>query len=313
MTSRKPVSGALPLIPVLARALLLLAPGIGPAAAGEVALDPARVGWSEIRMSASVLFLTAESRLSLRTVPGTAVAPDLLAIGAAGFTGLKAGPDVLELLYDTRGAGRKSRVTLLMDPVSGAALQQTQEDEGPKPRLRVYRFGSQGAYQRTRWPATPAEQKLPPSRWTRTSEGLRAYPVLPGRQPVVETTGLLYAVAAAPLDRPGDRADFLIFRRRDTQTVRVEVLSARAITVRYDELWPRGAVQRTGTVEALRLSLKGLPVPGGDPEDDDLELLGLKGQLELLLEPTTRAPLQLSGNVKIVGRVTLRLDEVRPR
>jgi hypothetical protein len=71
-------------------------------------------------------------------------------------------------------------------------------------------------------------------------------------------------------------------------------------------------VQRQGTVRPLRLALQGLPVPGGDP-DEDLELLGLRGRLELLLDPATRAPLQLSGNVKIVGSVTLRLAAVRPR
>jgi hypothetical protein len=72
-------------------------------------------------------------------------------------------------------------------------------------------------------------------------------------------------------------------------------------------------VQRSGKVQALRLSLKGLPVPGGKTGDDDLELLGLRGQLELLLDPETRAPLQLSGTVKVVGSVTLRLAAVRPR
>jgi hypothetical protein len=83
--------------------------------------------------------------------------------------------------------------------------------------------------------------------------------------------------------------------------------------VRYDELWPGGTVQRAGRVQALRLSLQGVPVPGGNPEDDDLELLGLRGRLELLLDPESRAPLQLSGNVKVVGTVTLRLAAVRPR
>jgi hypothetical protein len=71
-------------------------------------------------------------------------------------------------------------------------------------------------------------------------------------------------------------------------------------------------VERRGKVRPLRLSLQGLPVPGGDPEDD-LELLGLRGRLELLLDPATRAPLQLSGDVKIVGTVTLHLAALRPR
>lgn len=266
-------------------------------------------------MTATKLFLTAEARLTLRTVPGATVLPDLLAVPDGQFTPLAPDrdQDVLELLYKTRGAGRVSQLTLLMDPRSGAALQRTQHDQQGKQRLRTYRFGIEGAYQRTFRPANDAEKALLPARWTDITEGLRPYPILPAGRPVVEPTGLLYAVAAASLDEPGDTLDVLVFRRRDTQVVRVEVLPPREVTVQYDELWPKGAVQRSGKIRPLRLSLQGLPVPGGDPQDDDLELLGLRGRLELLLEPTTRAPLQLSGNVKIVGSVTLRLVALRPR
>ena len=221
---------------------------------------------------------------------------------------------MLELLYDARGAGRVSRLTLLMDPRSGAALQRTQHDQQGKQRFRTYRFG-----RRRRLPAHllagERQREVPDAR--PLDQDHRGPPRLPDSRrvarPVVEPTGLLYAVAAASLDKPGDTLDVLVFRRRDTQVVRIEVLPPREISVQYDELWPKGAVQRSGKVRPLRLSLQGLPVPGGDPEDDDLELLGLRGRLELLLDPATRAPLQLSGNVKIVGTVTLRLAAVRPR
>jgi hypothetical protein len=307
MPSRTPV----PVESLLLLALLALVPG--PAGARDPALDPARVGWSEIRMTARKFFLTAESRLALRVVPGDAVTPGLLAVDNRQFTPLAAGKEVLELVYDTRGVGRKSQLTLLMDPVSGAALQRVQHDQGGKPRFRTYRFGLEGAYHRTFWPATASEETLPPGAWTRTTEGLRAYPLPPDEHPVMEATGLLYAIAAAPLDRPGDAADMLVFRRRDTQAVRVTVLPPRQVAVRYDEVRPTGTVRRDGTVTALRLSLRGVPGPGGDPQDQDVELLGLRGELELLLDTATRAPLELSGDVKVVGNVTLQLAELHPR
>lgn len=307
MNTRTPVPGR----SLLLLALLALGPGLADAA--DATLDPARVGWSAIRMTASKLFLTAESRLALRTVSGAAVTPDLLPVADQHFTPLVPGNEVLELVYDTRGAGRKSRLTLLMDPVTGAALQRVQHDQDSKPRFRTYRFGIEGAYHRTFWPATASEKSLPPKGWTRTSEGLRAYPAPPGKHPVVEPTGLLYAIAAAALDKPDDTLELLVFRRRDTQRVLVKVLPSLEISVRYDEIWPTGTVQRNGKLKPVRLSLKGLPVPGGDPKDDDLELLGLRGQLELLLDPGSRAPLQLSGDVKMFGRVTLRITELHPR
>ena len=87
-----------------------------------------------------------------------------------------------------------------------------------------------------------------PARWTRTSEGLRAYPVPPGTQPVIEPTGLLYAIAAAPLDQPGDALEVLVFRRRDTQAVRIEVLPPREISVRLRRAVAQGhrAAHRQG-------------------------------------------------------------------
>lgn len=309
---------------LLVLALLALPPGLaGAADAGlrptvSPGLDPARVGWSEIRMTASKFFLTAESRLALRTVTGAVVRPDLLTVTAPHFTPLVPGAEVLELVYDTQGAGRKSRLTLLMDPMTGAAFQRVQHDQDSKPRFRTYRFGHEGAYHRTFKPATDRERSLQPTAWTGATEGLRAYPVLPGKIPVVEPTGLLYAIAASALDKPGDTLDILVFRRHDTRTVRVEVLPSREVTVRYDEVWPTGTVQRNGKVRPLRLSLQGAPPPGSDPgaddaDDNDTELFGLRGQLELLIDPATRAPLQLSGDVKIVGKLTLRLAELHPR
>jgi len=282
------------------------------AIANQALLDPARVGWSEIRMTASKLLLTAEARLTLRTLSGEAAANDLRPVTAAGFTPLPPGDEVLELTYDAGGVGRQSSLVLWMDPYSGAALQRIQHDQGGRLRWRVYRFGREGAYQQTRWPATAAEENLKPARWTRTSQGLRAYPVAPGGKPVVEPTGLLYAIAAAALDKPGDRLELLVFRRRDTQLVRIDVLPPSPVAVHYDELWPTGTVERDEQVLPVRLSVQGLPVPGSKPGDDELELLGLRGKLELLLDPATRAPLELSGDVRILGKVTLRLAAMHP-
>ncbi len=306
--------------PLLRRSLLasmLLAAPVpilaGAAVAGgpdDALFDRSRVGWSEIRMGATKLFLSAEAGVTWRMVPGSSVSDELVSFPPG--SAIAPGPEVLEISFETAGAGRKSRLTLLMDPLSGAAIQRTQHEYAGKFRERIYRFGTDGAYHRTRWPLTNAEKNLPPAQWTRTAEGLRAYPDAPGNAPVVESTGLLYLISAAVLEKPGDSLDILTFRRHDTQTVRVTVLPPREITVRYDELGPTGAVQRRGPLLPVRLSLEGVQTPGQPPDEDDLELLGLRGKLELMLDPATRAPVQLSGNVRIVGAVTLRLLALRP-
>lgn len=280
-------------------------------------LDDARVGWSEIRMTASKLFVTATAGVTLRTVPGSSVQTDLRPFPGGG--GVEPGPEVVEIVYEAAGMGRRSRATLLMDPVSGAAIQNIIQDLEGKPRFRVYRFGDRGAYHRTRWPVNAAEKRQPPAQWSRATEGLRAYPPLPDGRPVCDTTGLLYILSAAALDKPGDELEVLVFQRRNVQAVLIRVESAPPMPVQYSELWPQGSVARRGEVQPIRLSLRGVPLPGttaGEApqgEDDSLELLGLHGNLEVALDPATRAPLQISGTVKVLGDVTLRLTALRPR
>lgn len=286
----------------------------GGAAMTAPELDPARVGWSEIRMTATKLFLSAEAHLTLRTVPDTSMRSELLPI--PGVPAIAPGAEVLKLVYDASGLGRRSRLSLYMDPVNGAAIQGVHHDLEGKHRYRVWRYGATGAYQRTRWPVNEAEESLPPARWSKTSESLRAYPVDPAGRPVLESTGLLYAIAAAALDHPGDQVELLVFRRRDTQIVHVEVMTPRAVSVNYSEVWPSGTVQRRGQVTALRLAIRGLPVvdaagQAGKNKDDDFELLGLRGNIELVLDAETRTPLLLSGSAPVFGKVTLRLTEVR--
>lgn len=267
-------------------------------------LDPERVGWTEIRMTATKLFVTARADIRLRTLPAAEVRDQLLPVPEG--RPVAPGPEVLEIVYEGGGLGRRSRLTLLMDPVSGAALQRNQHDLEGRLRHRTYRLSDIGAYHRTRWPVGN-EKSLPPAEWSETSEGLRPYPAEAAGHTILEPTGLLYAVAAAALDKPGDTTEFLMFQRRSVLRVSATVLEPREIRVNYDEIGPAGTSRRSGAVQPLRISLEGEPL---DEDEDELELLGLRGSIELALEPQARVPLELTGNVKVMGRVTFRLASV---
>jgi hypothetical protein len=286
-------------------ALALLIPLGAPASTPPAGLDAARVGWTEIRLGGRKLFLTADATLAWSVLPRAEVVPRLRE--PPGLEAVMPGPAVVELTYEGSAVGRRTRAALLVDPVSGAAIQREQDDLTGRLRHRTYRFGTTAAYHWTRWPAK-GEEKLPHASWTRVSEGPRPY----GREaggPVLEPTGLIYAIAAAPLLRPGDTAEFLVFQRRVLQRVEVRVVDRQAIRVDFADLTTGTAAPGPAQIEALRLSISGDPDTADS--DDELELLGLKGTLELHLDPATRAPLSLSGNVAIIGPVTLRLRSLR--
>lgn len=265
--------------------------------------------WSQLEFVASKFFMTGRAEVELRRLPVAEVAPALLATPEG--RPVQPGSEVLELVYRASGFGRESVTTLWADPVSGATLQRTELDSGSRQRWRSYRFTDIGAYHYTRWPATDAEKPLPPDRWTERSQGLRPYSASAVGQAVTEPTMLLWLAAAGDYQHAGDRGEVLAFSRKRVNRVTLEVTGRRALRVDFEERSPSGNRQRKGNVDAIVMRIRGQPIDATGDDDDDFELLGLRGDLELLIDPATRAPLQLSGNVKIAGQVTARLRRAR--
>lgn len=269
-------------------------------------LDPARPAWTEVHFTGSKLFITARAAIRQQRLPATAIAGRLIDEATEEGRPVPAGSEVMEVVYEAGGLGRRSRIALLMDPLTGAALQREQHDYEGRLRYRVYRFTDRGAWHETRWPRE-GEETLPPAEWTERTDGLRPYPPEVRGEIMLEPTGLLYAVAAGPVAVPGDEMELLMFQRRAVHRVRVTADSWRELRTTHEVLRPGGTERPPARTRALRVLLQGEAL---DDEDDELELLGLRGRLELLIDPETRVPLQLSGSVKILGHVTLRLETV---
>jgi hypothetical protein len=186
-------------------------------------------------------------------------------------------------------------------------LQQVTLDTSGRLRERTYRFTDIGAYHYTRRPAERREEALPPTTWTDLSEGMRPFPEDVGGQPVTAPTLLLWLAAAADLSRRGDQLEVLAFSRRHVNRVTIEVTGYRAASIDFTEQRPADQPRRRrGKVQAIALRINGSPVDAA-AEEEPFELLGLQGDLELLLDPATRTPLQLRGQVRIAGDVTVRL------
>ncbi len=299
-----------PPVRLLAAVGLLLA-HVAAGAGNVVAFDRERPRWTALEYSASKLFVSASARVEARIRPGAEIAGELRAT-PAGHP-VPAGPEVLEMIYAARGFGRESLTTLWVDPASGGTLQRTQRDTGSRERLRTYRFTDVGAYHFTRWPATGDEEALPPEQWTSTSEGMRAWSAAAVGKPVTEATALLWMVAAADLSARGDRLEVLTFSRRHVNRVTIEAVGRRAIKVDFLERGPAGSRRHRGTVEAIVLRLRGSPLDPVAEDDEAFELLGLSGDLDIFLDPQTRAPLQLRGRIKIAGQTTVRLTGMATR
>lgn len=285
-------------VAVLATALLLA----GPVCAGS--LDPARVGWQDAEYAASKFLMTAQARVALQERPVAEVLP-LLRAPPQG-AGVAPGPRVMAVRYAADLTGQRTVLELLLDATTGGALQMTLRDSGRRDRERTWRFTDIGAQHWTARPAGDAEAALPPARWTDRNDGWRPYPDAARGGVVTDAPGLLYALAAAPLARAGDRWDVLVFSRREVHRVTATVAGDTTVAADFQERREGAATRRKGKLPALRVRLSSAPV--GTPDDDDqFALLGMTGGIEVALDPASRVPLQLSGDAPYVGKVTFRL------
>ena len=91
--------------------------------------------------------------------------------------------------------------------------------------------------------------------------------------------------------------------------IEAEVLSPE--TVEYDYRLRTSArdEDERGRTDAIRIAIRGLPAAGDD--GNELTLFGMT-DVELLLDPVTRAPLELRGRIGLFGIVHFRLDRLAP-
>jgi hypothetical protein len=285
----------------------ILFPGISSA----VQLDPDRVNWASLQFHASKFLVSIDADVSVSDVAAAEI--EGLLMDAGEGTDVPAAESTKELVFTTEFFGRKSRAEVLLNAADGATLQRTSHDSGKRNRHRIYRYTDIGAYQRTWWPINSAEEKLPADQWQQWSkfeEGLRPFPAEIHGEPVADPGSLLYIVGAAPLNEVGDTIEILAYARSNVHRVQVEVAGMETIKVNYKQTGGASPGKKKGKVQALKLLLRGNMVDDGD-SDDQFELLGLRGDIDIHIDPVTRAPLQLEGNVKIAGHAVMRLKNLK--
>ncbi len=273
-----------------------------------VFLDPARIGWSSVEYRASLLFISIDTAVSIEVADPVNL-PGILIEPGEG-KGAEPGDAVTRVRLMSNGLGLHSEISLFLNTDTGLALQRVSHDTGKRMRHRIYRFTDIGAYQRTWWPVGDAEKSLPRDRWPEWSEraeGLYPYPEEAFNAIVTEPGGLLYLVGAAPLNKVGDEFEILAYIRRHVHRVRIEVVGIEDIREKFDEYQGGTRIKRKGTIPTLKLLIRGEVL--GD-EDEDFEMLGLRGDISMNMDLITRAPLRVTGAVKIVGQITMRIQRL---
>lgn len=284
-----------------------LAPTLGPAAE----LDPSLINWSSLRFHASKFFFSINADVELSDISSGDI-DGLLTDPGEGEAVAVSGP-TKELTFTTQAFGRNTRADVLLNAENGATLQRTSHDSGKRNRHRIYRYTDIGAYQKTWWPVGKEEEQLPTEQWeswSKYEEGMRPFAEEVHGQIVIDPGALLYLVGAAPLREAGDKVEIFAYARKNVHRVQIEVAGIEQIKVNYEQQGGESPGQKKGKVDALKLLVRGQMVDDGD-SDDQFELLGLRGDIDIHIDPQTRAPLQIEGNVKIAGHAVMRLTRLQ--
>jgi hypothetical protein len=283
-----------------------------PAASGAKAesggtFDPDRLTWTEAQLSASKFFVSMSVSLNIERLDRHRAASLLTAPPQS--VPIEAGPEFVVLSYLTDGLGRRNDVELLVDAHSGAALQRTSLETGSRHKHRVYRLRDADVLRITDKPLE-GEESLDFTGWSRHSEEIYAYPDRTPGEPVTEAGALIYLAAASSLSLPGDSLRILALASDEFYEVEVARAGDNPIGVDYVVQAAGGTTRRTEKIPAVRLLIRGRPI--GDTDDSDFRLLGLQ-DIELFVDPRTRAPLQLRGSVEVFGQVKFQLDSLTMR
>jgi hypothetical protein len=267
------------------------------------------VPWRELRYAAHKLFLSATTTIEADWVPATELAK-LLRHPDRGRAVAPTGSGAVALtLVSDLPFGRDEKVTLWLDPASGAALGGEKTMLGGSAYHKFMRYTQEGLYTWRSSPRNSREEGRGPEGWTARSQYLVKPAVAPAAgTPVTDSYALLYLVSAARLDRK-DSSMSLVLLSGDRY---VEIaFAAGGLSYRrqnFEESWPGGVRRRDGNV--LVRTVRGTARAVGAAEtgpDVDLGFLGMRGALTLFVEVGTGIPVAFSGRAEYIGELTARL------
>ena len=240
--------------------------------------------WEELHYSAKALWVTVDARLKLTA----ADRPDQW------------------LLQTTSSAARNAeRVEAWLEPDSLELLRRSRYSRGRKNRrLKNHRYDGDTIERERREPAGNAASN--PADWPATGRQRLAVPDAADGAIVTDAHALLLLAAdALPNGESGGRAlEVLVHTDFNFYRVSLRAQAARELTLRGAlKLGPR-SLEGTRTVRPVRVEATAVE---GNPDPPDFSVLGLSGEVDILIDEETGLPLALEGRAPRVGKTRLPL------
>lgn len=272
---------------LLSQALTSYATPIDPDRKGAQRLDNGRVDWQRLDYKASKLFISASTTVRLEHVER----------------------NVADISFDTKAGGRRTSDTVRFRLDDADTIFRRKQKHGSKPYAKHYRYGQGRVSMERSEPADVDEATGKLDSWSlRKNETFDAPPGTCER--VVDPSVILYLAAAHVWRTGGPDFEACTFSDGSFSRLVIRAEGEEEIDLDYEEVTDGTSRQRRETIRALVLSIDTEPLNGGE---DRLEVLGLKEDIRVYVDPLTGAPLCFTGKMDVLGRVRVELQRLKRR
>jgi hypothetical protein len=278
-------------------------------AAGPLELDPARVGWSRLLFRASDAMASVAIEVRLTSAPASDLEdPAGSASGSAVVAPAGDEVSLMTALIVVEGHDKAYRNEVWFLPGEAVPLQRRRDKLGKDPNRKTFRYAGDGVYRVRLDPAGPQEEELLPEQWT--GQKTHFYPygsAARGCPAITDPALLLFAVSAGAVSEDGAPLDLCAFNKKTVYQVRAATAGVRPLEVAYAEIGKgvRAEIARAVDAPSVRIVAR----PGEAAEPDPFEFFELTGDIEIALDPSTRIPVLISGDLPGLGRVDFALSE----
>lgn len=203
---------------------------------------------------------------------------------------------------------------VLLEPNQATALHRIKLRRGKDDIMRSYWFSREGVHRLRKKPKTKEEALLQPEQWTGVKRSFYGFDLTRlGNPQVAESTLLIYIVSAYFNNKSNKPLSLCVFGKQQLHQVRLRVDGLLPATVDYTEKSEGTKVRKQGKIEVLRVKLEAQLVKLGQKDPENFSFLGFQKDIAIDINPELRIPVQVSGIIPGVGKVTLKLREVKIR
>jgi hypothetical protein len=198
------------------------------------------------------------------------------------------------------------------NPVDAAALGRIRLRRGRDDFEKIYRFTRQGVFRHRREPENKKQFSLDPDKWTNLKDTFYPYDLAQlGCPNVSERLVLVYIASAAEISESSPPLSICVFGKRQLHHVKLVPEGLEKLEVDYIEKNQQSEVRRNETVNALKIAFEFQPMKSDLEDDENFSFLGLREDIALFIDPRSNLLIQVVGKMPMVGKVTLKLNEVQ--